>query len=205
LLQGLREFNWIDGRNARVDVRFGAGDASRRSILTKELVGSGPDVIVTGGTPAIVAIAEETRVVPTVFVQIADPVELGLFDSYAHPGGSITGFTVFEFSMGGKWLQILREIVPSIARVAVLLDTQNPSWPAYFRAIEDAAASSGIQQLIRLMSGNVETECQVFLLENASPSPAKLNYLGARVESHRAQADVDSPALHSRIPRRKLG
>jgi putative tryptophan/tyrosine transport system substrate-binding protein len=145
LLQGLREFNWIDGRNVRIEVVFGAGDANRRSNLASELVNSNPDVIVTGGTPAIAAISRATRIVPTIFVQIADPVELGLFDNYAHPGGNISGFTIFEFSIGGKWLEILREVSPSISRATVLLDTENPSWPAYLRAIEPAAASLGIQ------------------------------------------------------------
>jgi putative tryptophan/tyrosine transport system substrate-binding protein len=81
-----------------------------------------------------------------------------LFDSYARPGGNITGFTIFEFSIGGKWLQILREIAPRIARVTVLLDTQNPSWPAYFRAIEDAAASSGIELIKAAMHEADEVE-----------------------------------------------
>jgi putative tryptophan/tyrosine transport system substrate-binding protein len=144
LLQGLREFNWTDGSNVRIDVRFGAGDASRRSVLARELIESAPDVIVTGGTPAITAVSHETRSVPTIFVQIADPVELGLFANYAHPGGNITGFTIFEFTIGGKWLEILREVAPSVNRVTALLDTENPSWPAYLHAIEPAAASLGV-------------------------------------------------------------
>jgi putative tryptophan/tyrosine transport system substrate-binding protein len=144
LLQGLRELNWTDGPNVRIDVRFGAGDASRRSTLARELIESAPDVIVTGGTPAITAVSHETRSVPTVFVQIADPVELGLFASYAHPGGNITGFTIFEFTIGAKWLEMLREVAPGVNRVTVLLDTENPSWPAYLHAIEPAAASLGV-------------------------------------------------------------
>jgi len=134
LLQGLKELNWTDGRNIQMDVRFGAGDASRRPTLAKELVESIPDVIVTGGTPAITAISHETRNIPIVFVHIADPVELGLLENYSRPGGNITGFTLFEFTVGQKWLQLLQEISPKVSQVTILLDTQNPSWPQYLHA-----------------------------------------------------------------------
>jgi putative ABC transport system substrate-binding protein len=144
LLQGLRELNWTDGPNVRIDVRFGAGEASHRSRPARELVQSAPDVIVTGGTPAITAVSHETHVVPTVFVQIADPVQLDLFGSYANPGGNITGFTMFDFTIGSKWLGMLREVAPNVNKVTVLLDMENPSWPAYFHAIEIAAASLGV-------------------------------------------------------------
>jgi putative ABC transport system substrate-binding protein len=158
LLQGLAELNWTDGRNARIDVHFGAGDESRRSTLARELVASNPDVIVTGGTPATTGIWRQTHIVPTVFVQIADPVELGLFDSFAHPGGNITGFTIFEYKVGEKWLQLLREVAPGFARIAVLLDTENPSWPLYVRAIESAAASFGVQMTKAPMHEAAEIE-----------------------------------------------
>ena len=145
LLQGLKELNWTDGRNIQMDVRFGAGDASRRPTLAKELVESIPDVIVTGGTPAITAISHETRNIPIVFVHIADPVELGLLENYSRPGGNITGFTLFEFTVGQKWLQLLQEISPKVSQVTILLDTQNPSWPQYLHAIESAAPSLNVQ------------------------------------------------------------
>ena len=179
LLQGLAELNWIDGRNVRIDVHFGAGDESRRSTLARDLVASNPEVIVTGGTPATAGIWRQTHAVPTIFVQIADPVALGLFDSFAHPGGNVTGFTIFEYKMGEKWLQVLREIAPDFTRIAVLLDTENPSWPLYVRAIEPAAASLGLQMTKATMheAAEIERALSAFVLKPDGalivlPSPA---------------------------------
>jgi len=118
LRKGLEAFGWSEGRNIRIDVRWAAGDDATR-IHAAELVALRPDVIVANGTPAATVLQQQTQTVPVVFTIVTDPVGQELVKSLAHPGGNITGFTNFEFSMGGKWLGILKGMVPGLERVVV--------------------------------------------------------------------------------------
>jgi putative ABC transport system substrate-binding protein len=145
LKQRLQELGWTSDRNVRIDFRFGGADAVRISMLAAELVEGHPDVIIAVGLPAAAALRQQSLSIPIVFVQVVDPVSAGFVTNLARPEGNITGFTNFEFSVGGKWLQFLKECVPAITKIAVVFDPANPSWPAYLRTIETAAPSFGVQ------------------------------------------------------------
>jgi len=145
LTQRLQELGWTSGRNVRIDFRFGGTDPTRNSMLATELVEGHPDVIIASGLAPAVALRQQTLSIPIVFVQVADPVSAGFVTNLARPEGNITGFTNFEFSVGGKWLQLLKECAPAISRIAVIFDPANPSWAGYLRPIEAAAPSFGVQ------------------------------------------------------------
>jgi putative ABC transport system substrate-binding protein len=145
LTQRLQELGWTDGRNVRIDYRFGDADATRLPRLAKELIELRPDVIFAAATPVATAMRQQTLSIPIVFVQVPDPVSAGFVTNLARPNGNITGFTNFEFSIGGKWLQVIKECEPGVSRVLVVFDPANPSWAAYLRTIEAAAPSFRVQ------------------------------------------------------------
>jgi ABC-type uncharacterized transport system substrate-binding protein len=122
LKRGLQDLGWIEGRNLRIESRWAAGEATRMRPLAEELVSLAPEVIVSSGAPTLAALQQTTRAIPLVFGQVAEPVAAGFVDSLSRPGGNITGFSSFEYAMGGKWLGTLNEMVPNIARFAVLRD-----------------------------------------------------------------------------------
>jgi putative ABC transport system substrate-binding protein len=142
---GLRELNWTVGRNIQIDYRFGAGDPDLIRKYAAELVALAPDVILAQGAVALQPLLQVTRVVPIVFVAVADPVGRGFAASLARPGGNTTGFSLFESSLSGKWLGLLKQIAPRVTRVAVIRDTLNPSGMGQFAAIQSAASSSGVE------------------------------------------------------------
>jgi len=144
-LQGLAQLGWTEGGNARIDIRWGAGDAERIRKYAAELVALAPDVILTVGSPATGPVLQVTRTVPVVFVQVADPVGGGFVESVAHPGGNATGFTNFEYSTAGKWLELLKEIVPGIKRAVVLRSLTTAAGPGQFGAIQAVAPTLGIE------------------------------------------------------------
>jgi putative ABC transport system substrate-binding protein len=117
--QGLKELGWTVGRNLQVDYRWGAGNAERYRTFAAELVALAPDVLVTAGAPAVEALQRATRSVPIVFTGVTDPVGGGLVASLARPGGNTTGFTLSEYGLSGKWLELLKEIAPRMTRAAV--------------------------------------------------------------------------------------
>src|SRR5215470_1065169 len=143
--QRLQELGWTSGRNVRIDFRFGGADAMRLPTLATELVEEQPDVIIAIGSLAAAALRQQSLSLPIVFVQVVDPVSVGFVTNLARPEGNITGFTNFEFSVGGKWLQLLKECAPSVDRIAMVFDPANPTWAAYLRTIEAAAASFGLR------------------------------------------------------------
>ena len=118
--QALAGLNWTVGRNVRMDLRWTGGDINRLRALAQELVGLQPDIILAGNTPTTVALQRETRTIPIVFASAADPVAIGLVPNLNRPGGNITGFALFEASLGGKWLQLLSEIAPGLKRAAII-------------------------------------------------------------------------------------
>ena len=119
-LRGLSESGWTVGRNVQIDFRWAAGDADNIRKYAAELVALAPDVILGAGNPIVTALLQATRTLPIVFAGVADPVGAGFVASLARPSGNATGFTPFEFSIGGKWLELLKEIAPSVTRVAVV-------------------------------------------------------------------------------------
>jgi len=142
--QALGRFGWIEGKNIRTDYRFAAGDPALFKTYAAELVGLSPDAILATTPPAVAALREQTRI-PIVFVLVVDPVGLGFVQSLARPGGNITGFSAYDAPMTGKWLQLLKEVAPSVTRVAVIFNPDTaPHAPLFNRAIQAAAPSFGI-------------------------------------------------------------
>ena len=125
-LQGLQALGWTDGRNVRIDARWGGGDADRLRKNAAELVALAPDVILASGGQGVGTLLQATRTVPIVFTQTADPVGAGFVDSLARPGGNATGFTPIEYGMATKWLELLKEITPSVTRAGVLREAAIP-------------------------------------------------------------------------------
>jgi putative ABC transport system substrate-binding protein len=144
-LQGLQELGWSVGRNVIIDIRWSTGNSADTRKYAAELVALAPDVILAEGSPAVAPLGQITRTVPIVFTIVVDPVGAGYVDSLARPGGNVTGFTVFEYSMSGKWLQLLKEIAPGVTRVAVLRDPSIASGPAQFAGIQAVAPSLGVE------------------------------------------------------------
>jgi putative tryptophan/tyrosine transport system substrate-binding protein len=157
LVQRLQELGWTNGGNAQFDFRFGDADATRISMLATELIELRPDLVIAAGSLAAIALRQHTLSIPIVFVEVADPVAAGFVTNLARPEGNITGFTNFEFSVGGKWLQLLKECAPSVDRIAVVFDPANPIWTAYLRAIEAAAPSFGL----RLIPASVRDPAEI--------------------------------------------
>ena len=144
-LQGLQEWGWTTGRNVQIDYRWGAGVVDRFRKYAVELVALAPDVILATGTPVTAALLQATRSVPIVFVQVVDPVANGFVESLARPGGNATGFTIFEYGLGGKWLELLKEIAPHITRAAVLRDPAIASGIGQLAAIQGVAPALGVE------------------------------------------------------------
>jgi putative ABC transport system substrate-binding protein len=144
-LQGLQQLGWTDGHNVRIDTRWTAGDAARTRKYAAELVKLEPDVVLAEGTTVLGSLLQATRRVPIVFLQVTDPVGGGFVASLARPDGNATGFTQFEYSIGGKWLELLKEIAPSVTRVAVLRNSTITSGVGQFGAIQSVAPSLGVE------------------------------------------------------------
>jgi putative tryptophan/tyrosine transport system substrate-binding protein len=140
----LAQLGWTDGRNVRIDYRWGAGDAERSRKYAAELIALDPDVILASGDP-VMAMRQATRTIPIVFTIIADPVGNGLVESLAHPGGNATGFMSYEHGFGAKWLELLKQVAPNISRVAVLRDPANSAGIGQFGAIQGAAPLVGVE------------------------------------------------------------
>ena len=144
-LDGLHEFGWASGPSLQINVRWGAGDADLMRRHASELVALAPEVILASGTAAVSALLQATRSVPIVFASVGDPVAAGFVDSLARPGGNATGFTVFEYGLSAKWLELLKEIAPWVTRAAVLRDPSLPTGIGQFAAIQSVAPSKGVE------------------------------------------------------------
>jgi putative ABC transport system substrate-binding protein len=141
-LQGLQELGWTDGRNVRIDYRWAAADADRSRTYAAELVALAPDVILASASQSTAALLQTTRTVPIVFVNVVDPVGAGFVARLARPGGNATGFTPFEYSLSGKWLELFKEIAPNLTRIAILRDPAVATGIGQFAAIQAMAPSS---------------------------------------------------------------
>src|SRR5262249_7784554 len=143
--QGLQQLGWTIGRNIRIDYRWGDGKPDTMRKYAAELVALAPELIVSDSSAATAPLLEATRTIPIVFGVVADPVGAGYVESLARPGGNATGFTVFEYSVAGKWLELLREMVPQVTRAIVLRDSTIAAGPGQFGAMQALASSLGVE------------------------------------------------------------
>jgi putative ABC transport system substrate-binding protein len=140
----LGQLGWSDSRNVRIDIRWGANIVDLERKYAVELVALAPDVILASGTESVAALQRITSTLPIVFVGVSDPVGAGFVDNLARPGGNVTGFMLFEYSLSGKWLELLKQIMPGVMRAAVLRDAANPAGIAQFGAIRASATALGV-------------------------------------------------------------
>jgi putative ABC transport system substrate-binding protein len=180
-VQRLRELGWTDGQNLRIDYRWGGSDASRAGSYAAELVGLTPDAILAQSAIALKALQQQTRSVPIVFVRVSDPIRGGFVENLAKPGGNVTGFTLFEYTIAGKWLEALKQIAPRVTRAAILLSPENPLNLHYVDQIEAAAPLHGVRvsQIAARDPGEIERAFGVFGRESNAglivlPSPMAL-------------------------------
>ena len=164
LTQALARLGWTDGRNVRIDPRGASPDTNQIRAFAQELVGLQPDIIMASSTPAAVALQRETRTIPIVFVNVGDPVASGLVAALNRPGGNITGFGLFEASMGGKWLELLSEVAPGIKRVAIMFNPDNTLASLFMPSLDTAAQSLKIVPSTAPVHSDVEIETAIIAL-----------------------------------------
>jgi putative ABC transport system substrate-binding protein len=168
-LQGLQELGWTDGRNVRIDYRWAAADADRAHTYAAELVALAPDVILAAAGPSVAALRQITRTVPIVFANVIDPVGAGYVARLARPGGNATGFTLFEYSLSGKWLELLKEIAPTLTRIAILREPAQAAGIGQFAAIQATTPTSlGVElsPIDVLDAGEIERDAAAFARES---------------------------------------
>jgi len=159
LKQGLQELGWTDGRNIQIETRFGGADTGRIRAHAAELVALAPDVIVTHTTPVIRALRQATSSIPIVVAAVNDPVEQGFVSSLAHPGGNITGFAFIDFQMVGKWLEMLKEAAPGVARAALMFNPDTaPHYYVYLRSFEAVPRSIVVEVTAAPVRNTAEIE-----------------------------------------------
>ena len=144
-LQRLQQLGWTDGRNVHIDTRWAAGNATDDQKYALEFVALEPDVILSEGSPSTGSLLQATRTVPIVFTLVVDPVGAGFVDTLSRPGGNATGFMLYEYSLSGKWLELLKEIAPRVTRVAVLRDPAIAAGSGQFAVIQAVAPSVGVE------------------------------------------------------------
>src|SRR5688572_8050980 len=145
--QALGQLGWADSQNIETHIRWGAGDPERIKALAAELVSLEPEVILAGPSNALIPLQRETRSIPIVFVSVSDPLGQGIVESLARPTGNVTGFSNLEFSLVGKWLQLLMEIAPSVTRVALMISTSNAVSAGWYRMFDGVAPSLAIEPI----------------------------------------------------------
>ena len=195
--QGLAESGWNIGRNAQIDYRWFQGNAEAARTYAAELLALTPDIILTSGTPGTTAVKQLTRTVPIVFTRVGDPVGSGILNSLARPGGNVTGFMNYEFSFGGKWVDLLKEIAPHVSRVAVFRDETNPTGIAQFGIIQAMATSVGLQVTPVSVSNSDEIASAVEAFAH-SPNGGAIMTGGAMITGHRDLILNSSPAISCR-------
>jgi putative ABC transport system substrate-binding protein len=202
--QALTDLGWTDGRNVRMDLRWAGGDINRIRALAQELVGLQPDIIVTNGTPATVAVQRETRTIPIVFVNVSDPVGSGLVTALNQPSGNTTGFAVFEASLGGKWLELLSEIAPGLKRAAIMFNPDTATASVHMPSLETAARSLKVEPVITPVHSDVEIETAIIAL-GREPGGGLVTMPDTWITAHRAPiilaaARNNVPAVYPNSP-----
>ncbi len=197
-LQSMQALGWQRDTNVQIAVRWGASNLDRMATFAKELVASQPDLIQVTTTPATAAILRETRIIPVVFAIVSDPVGSGFVQSLSHPGGNVTGFINVEASLGGKWVQLLKEIAPRVTRVAMLFDPDTAPQTDYYRgALESASSTLGILTEAAPFHGAVDIEAIITAL-GRGPEAGLVVMPGNSVQTHRET--IISLAARHRVP-----
>jgi putative ABC transport system substrate-binding protein len=202
--QALAELGWIDSRNVRIELRWGRDDTNRVRALAQELIGLQPDIIVTDGTPATVALEREARTIPIVFANVSDPVASGIVARLDRPGRNITGFGILEASMGGKWLELLSEIAPGLKRAAIMFNPDTAPVSTYMPSFETAARSLKVAPIITPVHSDAEIETAIMAL-GREPAGGLVVMPDAFMAVHRAPvilvaARNNVPAVYSQSP-----
>jgi putative ABC transport system substrate-binding protein len=203
-IQSLAALGWTDGRNVRMDLRYGSGDSNRIRAFAQELVGLQPDIIVTTTTPATIAVQRETGTIPIVFAGVGDPVASGIVARINQPGGNATGFASREGSMGGKWLELLSEIAPGLKRAAIMFNPDTTlSASTYMPSLEGAARSLKVVPIIAHVHSDVEIETAITAL-GREPGSGLVVMVSAFEIVHRAPiisavARNNVPAVYCRV------
>jgi putative ABC transport system substrate-binding protein len=163
LRKGLEKLGWIESRNISLEVRWSPpSDVRLRKRLAQELVALRPDVILSHGTPATLAVLEQTRTIPVVFVNVSDPIGSGIVKGFARPGGNVTGFITMEPTLAGKWVELLKQLVPSVKRVAFLYNPATAPYAAYYlNSFKPAAASFAVEAIAATVRNRSELETVV--------------------------------------------
>jgi putative ABC transport system substrate-binding protein len=198
LRQALEALGWIEGRNVEFIYRYAEGSPERARLLAEELIEIRPDLVVAHTTPAAAALHRASRTVPIIFVSITDPVAGGFVANLARPGGNMTGFTNYEYSMGAKWLELHKEIAPGIARVALMLNPDTgPYYVEYLRSVETVALAMFVQATLSPVRSAEEIERTITAL-GREPGGGLIILPSAPITSHRAQI-IELAARH-RVP-----
>jgi putative ABC transport system substrate-binding protein len=195
--QALVGLGWTDGRNVRMDLRWGGGDINRIRALAQELVGLQPDIILTDSTPATVALQRETPTIPIVFASVADPVASGIVAGLDRPSGNITGFATFEASLGGKWLELLSEIAPRLKRAGIMFNPDTATASTFMPSLEAAARSLKVVPIRVPVHSDVEVETAIIAL-GREPGGGLVLLPDAWTLGHRAS--IISAAARNNVP-----
>jgi putative ABC transport system substrate-binding protein len=196
-IQALAGFGWTDGRNVRMDVQWYGDDNNRSRALAQELVGLKPDIILTGGNLATAALQQETRTIPIVFAGANDPVAQRAVARLDRPGGNITGFANNEASLGGKWLELLSEIVPGLRRAAIMFNPDIASSTGHMPSLEKAAQSLKVVPVTAPVHSDVEIEAAIVAL-GREPGGGLVVMPDAFTTVHRAS--IISAATRNNVP-----
>jgi putative ABC transport system substrate-binding protein len=195
--QALAGLGWTDGRNVRMDLRWGGSDTNRIRALAQELVGLQPDIIVTTGTPPTVALQRETRTIPIVFTSGGDPVASGLVARLDRPGGNVTGFGNYEATLGGKWLELLSEIAPRLKRAAIMFNPDIAAASVFMSSLETAARSLKVVSITAPVHSDAEIETAITAL-GREPGGGLVVNSDAWTFPHRAS--IISAAARNNVP-----
>jgi ABC-type uncharacterized transport system substrate-binding protein len=194
--EGLRKLGWMEGRNSEIDIRWAAADVELMKRFAKELVTLQPDLILTSSTPATAAMLQQTRTIPIIFVLVADPVGSGFVASLPRPGGNATGFTPIVGSLGGKWVELLKEIAPRVARVTLLFNPPTATFvEGYLNPFKAAAASLGAEAIVAPVNDMPGVESLV-TTEAREPSSGLVVIPDAFTVRHRAEITALAARYH---------
>jgi len=187
----LQEAGWVDGRNIRLDFRFGGGDLAKINEAAAELVALAPELIYATGLPPVQALRQRTRTIPIVFSLVADPVGFGLVESLGHPGGNVTGMVVWDLSIGGKWMQLLQEIAPGLRRIGIMYNPDTAPYAPPLIASAKGAVAKDVAVFECLTRDDKEIEAAALLLGN-EPRGGLLIIPEPFTNSHRDQIIAQS-------------